>query len=157
MTDQTHSVSLQRLLYFSRASEATVAKMAEVFPQILAVSQSINAKRQISGCLLACNGWFMQILEGPGPEVKTTFASIQRDPRHQEVQLARIAPVAQRDFPRWSMCGRVLSPTDDEILDLLERDGAFDPRRLTCDRAARLLQRIQSVQANHGDGDFMID
>lgn len=58
--------ALQRLLYVSRARDDTLQNMAAVFPQILSASQSINAKREITGCLLACNGWFMQILEGPG-------------------------------------------------------------------------------------------
>ncbi len=149
--------ALQRLLYVSRARDDTLQNMAAVFPQILSVSQSINAKREITGCLLACNGWFMQILEGPGVGVQVTYASIQRDPRHHEVQIKSVGPIDTRGFPHWSMCGRVLSPADAEIVAVLETGAGFDAMRLPPDRATHLLKRIQDVQGRHGEDPFLLD
>lgn len=148
---------LRCLLYFSEAHDGTTRNMVEVFAEILDVSQSNNKARRITGCLLACNGWFMQVLEGPGPEIGTTYASIERDPRHRNLRLVQVVPVNERRFPDWSMCGRALSATDAEIVDVLESGRAFNPRRLTPDRAIELLQRIQDVQAKHTEDRILLD
>jgi hypothetical protein len=131
--------------------------MGAVFPEILGVSQRNNSARDITGCLLAWNGWFMQALEGAGGAVLTTYDAIERDDRHHQLKLVCFEPVPQRIFPQWSMCGRVLSPADQEIVDVLEQRGDFDPRRMKLASAMQLLQRVQELQSKHRDDPVLLD
>jgi len=149
--------NLVRLLYFSRARPDRNVNDTQVLRQILEVSETQNALRGITGCLLACNGRFMQILEGPNSNVQTTYGSIARDVRHEDVRLVRVGAATERLFPQWTMCGRELSPTDDAVVDVLENAGSFDPSRLTLDRSVSLLLRIQELQSKHGTGDVLLD
>ena len=151
------AAGLQSLLYFSRARDETIWDMSQIFPEILSISQFNNGERDITGCLLACNGWFMQLLEGPGDNVRSTYKSIERDARHANLQLVALGAAQERCFPLWSMCGRVLSATDQEIVAVLESRSGFDPRGLTADRAIQLLQRIQDLQAKHGQERIVLD
>lgn len=152
-----YGVELARLLYFSRARAETIQNMTHVFPEILSVSQLNNSKRDITGCLLACNGWFIQVLEGPGDDVQMTYDSIRRDVRHTDLRLVEFCAANERRFPHWSMCGRQLSATDEEIVAVLEGGGLFDPSRLPADRAVQLLQRIQDMQVKHGEDRVFLD
>jgi Sensors of blue-light using FAD len=149
---------LSHLLYFSRARAETTKNMAIEFPEILSVAQRRNAELEITGGLLACGGWFVQILEGPHSNVNGAFDRICRDQRHEDVQVVKNASAAERFFPLWSMCGQDLSPTDDEIVAALEGGSVFDPRRMAPDTSAALLRRIQDLQSKHrGDGYTLID
>jgi hypothetical protein len=128
-----------------------------VFADILTVSQARNAERGITGCLLSCNGWFMQVLEGGGNDVQSVYDSIQRDARHADVRLVRFGRARERRFARWSMCGKVLSPTDRAIVAVFEEGGAFDPGRLTVPRAVALLLQVQELQSKYGEDPMFLD
>ena len=49
------------------------------------------------------NGQFTQCLEGPPENIKLLWQSIQRDPRHQDIQLLMRRATDKRRFPEWSM------------------------------------------------------
>lgn len=95
---------LYRVLYCSRnvIGGSTEAVAAEV-RDILAVSRANNARDGVTGGLLFNQGCFAQVLEGPLDAVEAAFERIQCDPRHGEVIVLQSGPVAQRDFPDWSM------------------------------------------------------
>jgi hypothetical protein len=66
-------------------------------------AQARNAKEQITGVLLYCNGSFLQCLEGPKAGLQRVYASICADPRHRQISELVREPVASRDYPGWSM------------------------------------------------------
>jgi hypothetical protein len=144
-----------RVLYFSRASVEGGADIAHELREILVVSQRNNSAKDISGGLLACDGWFMQILEGPRRDVEATLDRVRLDPRHGGLEIVRSGLATERLFPHWSMCGRSLSPLDDEISGVLEMGGVFDPRRIGADQGVALMRRIQFLQDMHSVGDCM--
>ncbi len=70
---------------------------------ILETSRRNNTRDGITGLLAHHDGDFLQILEGPRPEVEVCFARISLDPRHRQVITVTQADVADRLFPGWSM------------------------------------------------------
>jgi hypothetical protein len=71
--------------------------------KLLTDAQHRNAQLQITGHLLFVNGQFTQCLEGPPENIKLLWQSIQRDPRHQDIQLLMRRATDKRRFPEWSM------------------------------------------------------
>ncbi|NYZ61768.1 BLUF domain-containing protein [Luteimonas deserti] len=129
---------IRQLLYRSgQLYEFTTADMI----RLLLESRSRNARRGISGMLLMRDGLFMQLLEGPAPDVDALFARISVDPRHCEVQLVTRT---ERDTPllsHWRMAwaeapvdaaGPAFSglDTDARALEVLEAAGR-EPIALT--------------------------
>ncbi|MEO7912139.1 MAG: BLUF domain-containing protein [Roseiflexaceae bacterium] len=71
--------------------------------EILRVSQAKNARVGITGMLLYKGGNFMQVIEGPDDAVAALYDHIGRDPRHHAIETLLNDPLAERDFPNWSM------------------------------------------------------
>jgi hypothetical protein len=53
--------------------------------------------------LLLRQGRFVQVLEGPVPQVDRCFERIAMDDRHHELLRTLRAPIERRSFPHWSM------------------------------------------------------
>jgi len=68
-----------------------------------------NQEQQVTGMLLYKDGKFMQILEGPGPAVRTIYAGIEKDKRHYSVIKIFEGPIEIRLFPQWTMGFRDLN------------------------------------------------
>jgi hypothetical protein len=66
-------------------------------------ARSNNKKAGITGALLLSGPWYVQTLEGDETLVRSLFASIERDPRHDDVAVLEAGMVENRAFPRWSM------------------------------------------------------
>lgn len=112
------------------------------------------AWRGVTGALLCCNGWFLQVLEGAPDPVADIYASIQRDRRHHMEALVDVRPTAERWFPRWAMCAAQLGPDDKSLISILGRQSAFSPPALTFDLALteagvarNLVIRVEDFQA----------
>ncbi len=103
-------------------------------------------RNQHSGALLECGGWFLQALEGPRLNVLEVYERIASDPRHRAIRLIKAEPITERKFADWNMCGRCLSPTDKQILELLENRRAFSPFGLTPAGALNLLMVVREIQ-----------
>ena len=92
------------LAYFSRnALQGSPAELAAQIHDILARARTNNQRSGITGALLFSDGCFAQVLEGPPDAVEAIFETIQCDPRHCEVTLLSLQPVAERSFGSWSM------------------------------------------------------
>ncbi len=78
---------------------------------IAEASAKNNAARNISGLLLYTPTYFLQVLEGADTDVRATFARIERDPRHLQVEVLQDVEISQKEFARWSM--RVALPSKD--------------------------------------------
>ena len=102
---------LYSLIYRSQASRA----VHEVtLPPLLRKARLHNERTRLSGMLLHAHGQFMQVLEGPEPELSRLYARIQADPRHYAVRTLAYGPIAARAFPDWRMA---YAPTDARALE----------------------------------------
>lgn len=70
---------------------------------ILTQARRKNAEADITGCLVCRADIYLQLLEGPEAAVRSTYAHIVRDQRHDEVARHIDQPVDQRRFPDWAM------------------------------------------------------
>jgi len=133
--------SVFRLMYRSHSRIPAVDRKAEL-GALFTQARSRNKARSLSGALLVSDDWFVQVLEGEEQTVRTLFARIQQDPRHDSVTLLESDPVATRVFARWAMAevaddggadipliahadgispaaGRGTTPEQDAVLDLM--------------------------------------
>jgi len=62
-----------------------------------------NTDDGISGLLIFCNGWFLQVVEGPDAPVAALLARIADDPRHSDVAMIYNQEIDEPVFPDWSM------------------------------------------------------
>ncbi len=104
MTDAAPSTNAEtfRLIYRSRnriPAERRKVELGELF----LVARSNNKKQRITGALLLRDDWFVQTLEGDETAVRSLYAHIETDPRHDSVSLLETGMVSERVFARWSM------------------------------------------------------
>ncbi|UOQ74109.1 BLUF domain-containing protein [Hymenobacter cellulosilyticus] len=105
--------SIYQLLYRSQA----VGPMAEQhLQQLLEWSRAYNAQHRITGLLLYSEGHFVQVLEGPQEEVRTLYARIQQDVRHQRIVTIGEGPEPVRRFADWSMGFGHVAATDIDVV-----------------------------------------
>lgn len=71
--------------------------------QLMRECQVRNAHNNITGLLLYQQGFFLQYLEGPPDQVRTVFARIGQDHRHEDVELISEEVLMERRFPHWTM------------------------------------------------------
>jgi len=140
---------LSRIIYLSRVRLGPDRRESDLVAEILKVSIDRNRASRISGCLLAINGWFVQLIEGPADAVEATFGRISRDPRHGFLKVLENRAVAERRFADWALCARALSTTDDAIRAVVGHPFNIVPDRLAPATAIRLLDAVCKVQESH--------
>lgn len=91
-----------RLVYRSRDQLPSDRRKVEL-GDIFSTARSNNKERDITGALLVADGWFVQTLEGEEAAVRTLFARIETDPRHDSISLLDAKNVDDRVFSRWAM------------------------------------------------------
>lgn len=96
---------LHRLIYTSEAREPGTGSDGAVTDADVVASASShrNSALGLSGVLVAVQGHFVQILEGPSSDLEMVFEKICRDMRHRAVQLIDFAPATHRQFEAWGM------------------------------------------------------
>lgn len=99
----TDTIDLLRVVYFSRRAVQDPATAAAEIAAILDRSRANNARDDVGGALMFNGRAFGQVLEGPATAVEAAFERIQSDPRHAEVTVLSLGPIATRGFPGWSM------------------------------------------------------
>ena len=88
------------IVYGSRATTAfTSIDLAELLTECRAKNRRVG----VTGMLMFENDRFLQALEGPEFVVRDLMGRIERDPRHDHVEVFREEAVGQRRFPDWSM------------------------------------------------------
>lgn len=119
-----------RLMYRSRDLLAADDREEEL-GDLFATSRSNNEKRGITGALLLSGHWFVQVLEGAQADVQALFAGIEKDPRHDKVEVLFAGPAGERVFAHWSMAKVDMADTK---LPLIAQIGEISPansRRMT--------------------------
>ncbi|MDC0434071.1 BLUF domain-containing protein [bacterium] len=95
-----------RLIYRSRSLLPDKADGGdEALSEILRVARSNNQSRNVTGALVLYEykKRFAQVLEGPESKVRELFESIQRDPRHDNIEIKHASVVPEGVFRRWAM------------------------------------------------------
>lgn len=89
--------------------------------ELLFDSKGFNTLNNITGCLLYCNGEFLEILEGEVNTVNKLYDRIQQDNRHYNITLLLTAKCEQRQFRAWDM---VFDQTNNRKIQdiLIQRD-----------------------------------
>jgi Sensors of blue-light using FAD len=135
-------MTITRLTYYSRISIAGGTQaIAERIEDILVVSVANNRRDDVTGALIHDGTWFAQVLEGAEGTVSATFERILRDPRHADVRLVKLQPVAERRFAGWM----TLIARNDENLDLFRHYGEserFAPQLMLAERLGDLIEAL---------------
>ena len=92
-------MKLMQLVYCSQPFGYSL----EILSAILIASRANNRKRDITGALICRSDIFLQLLEGPEQQVKSTYAAIQNDDRHINIYNLLEQNVDKRLFPAWAM------------------------------------------------------
>lgn len=92
--------TLERLVYRSRETEPLGT--LSLF-NLLNLARQNNERLGITGHLLYADGMFTQCIEGPTQAIEQLWQTLQRDARHQDIELISRGPVAERRFVDWSM------------------------------------------------------
>lgn len=100
---------LQLFAYVSTARIAGDALQAEL-EDIVSTAKRNNLQHGITGALFHLNGLFMQVIEGPPPQVQQLVKNIRRDNRHEHLSVLIDEPVQERGFASWNMDCFNLSP-----------------------------------------------
>lgn len=140
-TPETASQPVFQLMYRSRilvAAEDRGDELADLFTR----ARSNNQRRDITGALLVSGQWFVQVLEGDEAVVRSLFATIQTDPRHEDVELLFAEPADTRVFAHWSMA-KVATPDSDLPLIAQISEITPDQRRRMTPAMERLLDRMR--------------
>lgn len=96
---------MHQLIYVSRWTDDTRRDVPLALQQIVGASIQNNRMADITGFLLAQDGMFLQLLEGPVSAVRTAFSRISADTRHAGVGIISDAPAPARLFKQWNMAG----------------------------------------------------
>ncbi len=138
MTDaDTAPRGLLRLVYASRFTGAD-RDLDETLRSILAKSIQNNRLVNVTGFLVAGEGRFLQLLEGPADAVQATYDRIAQDSRHADLAVISSGPADRRLFRDWNMGQHRLGAADAALLAEVGQE-TFDPARLDAETAVRLL------------------
>ena len=91
---------LYRYMYLS---SQTRPLSPEAMQAVLEVSRRNNLADGLTGLLLAHEGRFFQVIEGPRDAVYACLHRIRHDDRHDGIMRLDSGPVAERAFPLWRM------------------------------------------------------
>ncbi len=133
---------LKQLIYISSATRL----MCEAdLTLLLNRSHQLNNKHAVSGMLVYCDGSFIQVLQGSDESLDTTFARIQRDPRHHHCQVLLRQPIAYRLFEGWYMGFKSIS--QQQLEDLTGYIDFFGDSPVP-ERGAAAFQLLSSFRSN---------
>lgn len=135
MFGRTRPEALERVVYCSRARIDTASLQA--ISELLGVSQRNNLRDGLTGALAVNDGWFLQVVEGPGAALDRLLRRLAEDPRHADLEILSRRPVSARLFPDWSMVAARITP---EVGPQLQR--LIDECRVTPEAAVDALLRI---------------
>lgn len=82
---------------------------------LLTEARKFNEANSLTGVLLYQKGCFIQVLEGPDAAVMSLYESIEKDPRHTNVNLIAKNEIKEREFGEWSMA---FTPVESDTINL---------------------------------------
>lgn len=127
--------ALERLVYCSRARIDTASLQA--ISELLGESRRNNVRDDLTGALAVNDGWFLQVIEGPGAALDRLLRRLAEDARHAEIEILSRRPVSGRLFPDWTMVAARITP---DVAPELRR--LIDECRVAPEAAVDALLRI---------------
>ena len=124
VADAASTGNIFRLMYRSR-NKIPVEQRKTELGTLFSVARSNNKKQQITGALLIYGDWFAQVLEGTEALVRALFATIEADPRHENIAVIQSGMAGERLFSRWAMA-RVSEDGEPDIR-LIAHTGGIAP------------------------------
>jgi Sensors of blue-light using FAD len=91
-----------RLIYRSKSLLPKAGYEPEL-GAIFRIARANNKTKGVTGALLRYDDWFVQALEGEEAAVRGLFDKIEKDPRHEAVEVLETGMVSERVFARWAM------------------------------------------------------
>ena len=137
---------LHRLIYASRWAPGLERDLPHAVKTIIASSIANNRTSDLTGMLLAHEGWFIQALEGCRGSIAKVMDKIFKDPRHMEPHVLCAGPVTSRAFREWNMTAAAAGPEAQPFLAELGLLTEFDPRTLDGASAFRLMLALAEVE-----------
>ena len=122
MADSTGTVF--RLVYRSRLT--TAGDVDAQVENILGASRRNNPALGITGALVVWDESVVQTLEGDEDAVRSLYEKIERDPRHEGLELVETVSGVDRAFPKWSMARVSDRPESDIPLGMSAWEGGPD-------------------------------
>jgi hypothetical protein len=148
-------ISVQRVIYSSRWAPGLGDHIDVAVREILARSIHNNRLADVSGLLVAHDGWFVQVLEGPNAHVGAAMARISADPRHTDVVVLDRCLAECRAFRDWSLTAVRPGP---EARPLLAELGlTTDQTAFTRASAMKLLSAIGDMERRRERADLGLD
>lgn len=95
---------MQSVTYISTAKEIFDNAALDA---LLTQCRGFNAENEITGCLVYNGINFLQLIEGPEDAIKQCMQRILSDERHNGIVNIRSETVTMREFPSWTMAGRL--------------------------------------------------
>jgi hypothetical protein len=136
-------MSLIRLTYFSRNRIHRLSgPRDDRLADLIGVAYANNRRDDITGGMIHDGKWFAQVLEGDERAVTCTFERILRDPRHSDVSLVTMQPIATRHFPFAWMTAAAWSEDNSDLFMHYSGDRFFDPEIITADRLNDLVEAV---------------
>jgi hypothetical protein len=108
---------MRQLVYSSRWSDIARRDIDLTLQQVVAKSIQNNRLVDVTGFLLAREGLFLQLLEGPERGVQETFKRITADNRHDDITLISDAAADRRLFQQWNMAAAQAGGAAPRVLD----------------------------------------
>ncbi len=127
---------LTRLVYASQAATALTPEMIET---ILATARTKNRLRDLTGLLMFDHRHFLQVLEGDRQVLSKLLVELMRDPRHQQVELLSVEPIAERLFGDWTMGFAGATAFTRSLMLRHTTHSQFEPRHLSAHAALAVL------------------
>lgn len=84
---------------------------------ILRAAARNNEALDLTGCLVSCGEWFVQILEGSPEGLAKAMERIQSDPNHTDITVRMRREVGTRSFANWRMAYLKATPGSGVLAD----------------------------------------
>lgn len=117
-------MSTLELIYCSEAINPLTEEDVEF---ILEGAQEKNRSLGITGMLIFCNGYFLQLIEGSRPAVNQLFQSISHDARHDRITISSVREVEAPSFGDWEMAYLNEEKIAAGGVKIIDSVGAFSP------------------------------
>jgi len=135
---------LVQLVYISRSNLPEMGRNDIIAPQvaqILSKSRRNNRAKRIVGALYYGNGFFYQCLEGEEQDLLALYETLKTDPRHTDLHIVSMNPIAQKSFGEWEM---KYVPAEKDVNQMLSSFGMtkFDPYRFDERMNKQMLQLL---------------
>jgi len=112
---------------------------------ILFTARAANFVLEITGALCFLDGIYFQYIEGESWAIGALYKRIEQDIRHQDVKLLVYEPIAQREYPNWTMALLTWNEETQAVFRIFNPDKALDLHAIDPKTAHALLRAWSST------------